>query len=172
MRRTKGMAGWRRAARGRRVIAIPVVAAATALLGGCAQHVAPGPRIQIGTAYVAQPDSGGTTDAYVLIQNNGSTDRLVAAQSSAGGRVTLRGPADGRASASGVVMRTVPDIRIPAGQSVRFTPNGFHLLITGSGPMAAGREVTLTLVFARAGAVRISTEVTNPQSGGSSYFIN
>ncbi|HTP16502.1 MAG TPA: copper chaperone PCu(A)C [Streptosporangiaceae bacterium] len=150
-----------------------VIAAAAALLAGCAQPASSGPTIQIGTAYVQQPDPAGTTDAYLVIENNGSADRLLSASTSAGGRVALRGPAARlSASASDTAMQTVPDIRIPADQTTRLAPNGFHLLITGARPMQAGHEITLTLVFARAGPISVAAEVTNPQSGGSSYFIN
>lgn len=143
-----------------------VTAACAAALAGCAARAADRPPIQIGTAYVAQPNSSGTTDAYVVIRNDGSADRLISARSSAGGRVILRGPV-GQGSAA---MRTVRAIGIPADALVRLTPVGFHLLITGSGPMRAGTEVTLTLVFARAGSVSIAAPVENPETGGSSYL--
>jgi len=142
------------------------VIGAAALLAGCATPTQAA--IQIGTAYVAQPNSAGTTAAYLVIQNGGRADRLISARTSAGGRVTLSGPA-ARGSAT---MRTLPDIRIPAGQTVRLVPNGYHLLITGSGPMRAGRQIVLTLIFARAGLIKVPADVTNPQNGGSSYFIN
>jgi copper(I)-binding protein len=51
-------------------------------------------------------------------------------------------------------------------------PDGIHMLITGAGPMHGGKDITLTLVFARAGPVSVVAQVTNPQSGGSSYFLN
>jgi hypothetical protein len=38
--------------------------------------------------------------------------------------------------------------------------------------MRSGKDITLTLVFARAGPVPVLAQVTNPQSGGSSYFLN
>jgi copper(I)-binding protein len=38
--------------------------------------------------------------------------------------------------------------------------------------MKAGTEITLTLVFAHAGTFSVPAMVTNPQSGGSSYFLN
>ena len=67
-------------------------------------------------------------------------------------------------------MRTVPDVGIPARSIVRFVPNGFHLLITGAGQLRGGTEITLTLVFARAGAVPVQAEITNPQTAGGGYF--
>jgi periplasmic copper chaperone A len=144
-----------------------VAAALAAALGGCAARAsAASPPIQVGTAYVALPSPAGTTDAYVVISNHGPADRLISARSSAGGQVRLGGPV-GRGAAT---MRIVGDISIPAGALVRFTPDGFHLVITGSGPMRAGTEITLTLVFAKAGSVSVAVPVENPESGGSSYL--
>ena len=67
-------------------------------------------------------------------------------------------------------MRAVRTIDIPADGTVRFNPDGFHLLITGSGPMRAGTEITLTLVFAKAGTISVPTLVENPETGGASYL--
>jgi copper(I)-binding protein len=152
--------------RARAAAAACILAACAAALAGCTARAAPGPPIQIGTAYVAQPNGSGTTDAYVVIRNDGSADRLISARSSAGGQVRLRGPV----ASGSAIMRTVPDIGIPAGALVRLTPTGFHLLITGSGPMRTGSEITLTLVFAKAGSVSVATPVENPETGGSSYL--
>ena len=56
--------------------------------------------------------------------------------------------------------------------AVAMVPDGYHLLITGAGPIRGGKDITLTLVFAHAGQVSVVTQVTNPSSGGSSYFLN
>ena len=69
-------------------------------------------------------------------------------------------------------MRTVPDIGIAAGAVVQLVPDGPHLLITGARPMRGNTSITLTLVFARAGSIPVQADVTNPQTGGSSYFLN
>jgi periplasmic copper chaperone A len=143
-----------------------VAAACAAGLTGCAAPKAAGPPIQVGAAYVTQPGASDATDAYVMISNSGSSDRLLSVRSSAGGQVTLTGPS----SQGATTMRAVRTIDIPADGTVRFDPDGFHLLITGSGPMRAGTEITLTLVFAKAGAVSVPTLVENPETGGASYL--
>jgi copper(I)-binding protein len=112
------------------------------------------------------PSSSGTTQAYLIIQNNGAADRVTSARTSAGGIVTFRGPVGHGGSA----MRAVPDIGIPARATVRLVPDGFHMLITGARRMRAGTEITLTLVFARAGKMSVSALVTSPETGGSSYL--
>lgn len=66
----------------------------------------------------------------------------------------------------------IPSIPIPADSVVRLNPDGLRLLITGAGRMRGGQDVTLTLRFAHAGAVSVTAQVTNPQTGGSSYFLN
>ncbi len=142
--------------------------AGAVLVGGCGAVPRTGPVIQLSSAQVTQPSANGTTEAYVDVQNNGAADKIVAARLSVGGRVMLRSPA----RAGVVVMRTVPSIPIPAKSSVGLDPNASHLLIIGAGRMKAGTEITLTLVFAHAGSVSVPALVTNPQTGGSSYFLN
>jgi copper(I)-binding protein len=145
------------------------LALASLALAGCAQRAAAsGPRMELATATVGMPQGSSPTDAYLDIRNNGAADRLVSVRSSAGGAVTLSGPANGGPTA----MRTVTFITVPARTLIRLVPNGYHLVITDSGPMKSGTEITLTLRFAHAGTYRIAAEVTNPQTGGSSYFLN
>jgi periplasmic copper chaperone A len=166
-------------ARARRRVwpAARAAAAACLLLGGgtavagCAQQAAAAASIQLATAYVNVPTagSGDITDAYLQIQNNGPTaDRLTAVRTSVGGRVTFREPV----RSGSTVMKTVRDIVVPPDALLRLSPDSSHLLITGAGPMQAGKQITLTLVFARAGTMSVYAEITNPQTGGSSYFLN
>ena len=122
-------------------------------------------------AYVQQPASTGeATVGYLDIRNNGTADSLMSVSTSVGGTVALRGPVpDGE---SPIVMRTVPSIPIPAGATTQLIPNSFHLLISGAGAMHDGKDIQLTLKFAHAAPVTIYALVTNPQNGGSSYFLN
>jgi len=145
-----------------------LAAVAAAGLTGCTAKTVPARPIQIGTSYVPVPQSAGTTVAYVVIRNNGAADRLVSARTSAGGRVAFRAPA-GRGD---LVMHTVGSIPIPAHSTVAMVPDGYHMLITGAGPIHGGRDITLTLVFAHAGRVSVVAQVTDPSTGGSSYFLN
>jgi copper(I)-binding protein len=126
--------------------------------------------IDITTAYVPQPTTPGTTVAYLDIRNNGHADRLIAVQTSVGGTVQLRAPVARHAGT--LIMRTVGDIPIPADSMVQLNPDSYYLLITGAGPMYDGKDITLRLTFANAGTITILALVTNPESGGSSYFLN
>jgi periplasmic copper chaperone A len=126
--------------------------------------------ISVSSAYVPQPTTPGTTVAYLDIRNNGHADQLVAVHTSVGGTVQLRAPVARDAGA--LTMRTVPEIPIPADSLVQLDPDTYHLLITGAGPMRDGKDIMLRLTFADAGTITILALVTNPESGGSSYFLN
>ena len=136
---------------------------------GCASATAAS-SIAIASAYVPQPTTPGTTVAYLDIRNNGHADRLVAVHTSVGGTVQLRAPAARHAGV--LMMRTVPEILIPADSLVRLNPDTYHLLITGAGPMHDGKDIMLRLTFADAGTITVIALVTDPESGGGSYFLN
>jgi periplasmic copper chaperone A len=138
-------------------------------VSGCATASAAS-SIGITAAYVPQPTTPGTTVAYLDIRNNGHADRLLAVHTSVGGTVELRAP--GARKEGMLTMHTVTDIPIPADSLIRLNPDSYHLLITGAGPMRDGKDITLRLTFANAGTVTILALVTDPQNGGSSYFLN
>jgi periplasmic copper chaperone A len=149
-------------------IACAVLLAALGLTG-CASASAAS-SIAVTSAYVPQPTTPGTTVAYLDIRNNGHADRLMAVHTSVGGTVQLRAPVSLRSGT--LTMRTVGDIAIPADSFVQLNPNSYHLLITGAGPMRDGKDIMLRLTFADAGTITVIAMVTNPESGGSSYFLN
>jgi periplasmic copper chaperone A len=139
---------------------------------GCAarNHVGGQGMVPTG-AYVQQPASTGTaTVGYLDIRNNGSADSLLSVSTSVGGTVQLRAPVPN--GQSPVVMHTVTSIPIPANATTQLIPNSYHLLITGARAMHDGKDIQLTLKFAHAAPVKIYALVTNPQNGGSSYFLN
>ncbi len=122
-------------------------------------------------AYVQQPAStGGSTVGYLDIRNNGSTDELTSVSTSVGGKVTLRGPVD--ESESPITMQTVTSIPLVADATTQLIPNSYHLLISGAGAMHDGKDIKLTLNFAHAAPITVYALVTDPQNGGSSYFLN
>jgi periplasmic copper chaperone A len=127
-----------------------------------------------GNAYIPVPISAGTTDAYLEIRNNGAADELISAKLSIGGTVALRAPVtqSGGTAEADLAMHTVSEIPIPADSTVHLAPNSYHLLITGATSMQSGKAITLTLTFEHAGTISVVALVTNPQSGGSSYFLN
>ena len=157
---------WRRRVRQQAAFGIAILG--VSLAAGCAAPGQQGPAIKLTSAQVTEPSTTGITDVYVDVQNNGPADQIVGARISAGGKIALRSPV----RAGVVQMRTVRTIAIPAKSFVGLDPNGSHLLVTDSGTMKSGTLITLTLVFAHAGSVSVPALVTNPQTGGSSYFLN
>ena len=155
-----------------RIAGLVVGAVAIATAGaGCAANHAGGSGIITNAAYVQVPAATGkTTVGYLDIRNNGQADELTSVSTSVGGTVEFRGPVT--FGVSPVVMHTVPDIPIPADATTRLIPNSYHLLISGTGPMYDGKDIYLKLTFAHAGTMTILALVTNPQNGGSSYFLN
>ncbi|HCU97612.1 MAG TPA: hypothetical protein DHU96_34845 [Actinobacteria bacterium] len=154
-------------ARTARAIAAGLAALLAFGMAGCAAPAAAAAPIQASTAYVPIPEAG-TTVAYVIIRNNGTADRLVSARSSNGGQVIFVAPVSPGSSA----MRTVSAIAVPAHSTLAMVPDGYHMMFTGVPPVRAGKAVTLTLVFAHAGPVSVVTQVTNPATGGATYFVN
>jgi hypothetical protein len=140
-------------------------------LTGCASAAGASSAINVASAYVPEPTTPGTTVAYLAIRNNGAADRLIAAHTSVGGKVLLRAP-QGSQHAGVLTMRTVSAIPIAADSMTRLNPDSYHLLITGAGPMQDGKDIMLQLTFAQAGTVTVIAMVTNPQTGGGSYFLN
>ena len=142
---------------------------AALVVTGCASAGAT-PSIHVASAYVPEPTTPGTTVAYLNIRDNGAADRLIAVHTSVGGKVLLRAPVSRQ---GGVLrMRTVPAIAIAADSMTRLNPDSYHLLITGAGPMQNGKDIMLRLTFANAGTVTVIAMVTNPETGGDSYFLN
>lgn len=147
-------------------------AAAAAAMSGCSATSAhDGPPLAATAAYVQQPTANGkTTVGYLDIRNNGPADTLESVTTSVGGTVSLRGPE--RPHMSPVVMHTVGSIPVASQSMTQLVPNGYHLLIKGAGPMHDGKDITLRLKFAHSGTITVLAMVTNPQSGGASYFMS
>jgi periplasmic copper chaperone A len=152
---------------------VGAVALIVLALTGCAgsRNHAGGAGLVLNGAYVQQPASTGkTTVGYLDIRNNGSADTLLSVSTSVGGTVELRGPVAN--DVSPVIMHTVTSIPLPSDATTELIPNSYHLLISGAGPMHDGKDIQLTLKFAHGAPVTIYALVTNPQNGGSSYFLN
>ena len=151
-------------------IAGGVLLAALGVSGCATSHQATSSAISVTSAYVPTPTTPGSTVAYLDIRNNGRAYRLIAVHTSVGGTVQMRAPQAGKTNV--LTMHTVGDIPIPSDSMVRLNPDNGYLLITGAGPMHDGKAIMLQLTFADAGTVTVIAVVTNPQNGGSSYFLN
>jgi len=146
-------------------VAAAVVVSALSVTGCSVEGV-----VSAGNAYIPVPSTPGTTVGYLEIRNNGAPDELISVQSNVGGTVSLRGPVSHGTQV--MSMRDVSDIPIPADTTVHLAPNSYHLLLTGATGLQSGKAITLRLTFEHAGTISIVALVTNPESGGSSYFLN
>lgn len=144
--------------------AIAALMVGAMVLTGCTRPRTDATPIKLSSAFVMQMTGFATADGYLIIQNSGPADRLMNVRANAGGSVLLRSPV-GAGSAL-----TIGELTIPGHTSFRLSPAGTHLELTHLALLPAGSEVTLTLVFAHAGAVRVVAQVTNPQTPNNTYF--
>ena len=157
----------------RRVMSVLGIAGGVLLaalgVSGCATSQAAS-SISVTSAYVPTPtDAGkhGRIPGHSQQRPRGPADRGAHQR---GGTVQLRAPQTGKTNV--LTMHTVGEIPIPSDSMVRLNPDNGYLLITGAGPMQDGKAIMLRLTFAEAGTVTVIAVVTNPQNGGSSYFLN
>lgn len=97
--------------------------------------------------------------AYLTIENRGrAADRLVSASAAIAARVELHRTEIGE---NGVMrMREARGIEIPAGESVKIAPGGYHVMLVGlKGPLVKGATFPLTLRFEKAGAREVTVTV-------------
>ena len=88
---------------------------------------------------------------YMLIRNQGAADRLVAASSSAAGKVEMHV----HINDNGVMkMREVPGYDVPAKGTFELKPGGAHLMFVDlKRPFKEGEKVPVKLKFEKAGEI-------------------
>ena len=96
--------------------------------------------------------------AYMVISNSGAApDKLIAARCACAASVGIHETED---MAGMSTMKSAGPIVIPAHGQVVFHPGGLHLMLTGlKEPLAEGGEQDMTLVFQRAGTMRVSFHI-------------
>ncbi|HEY2710285.1 MAG TPA: copper chaperone PCu(A)C [Caulobacteraceae bacterium] len=141
--------------------------AVAALLSFAVATVAHAGTLEVKDAWIRTPPPGApTAAAYAAITNHAiSSDRLTGAFSAAAASVTPH-----QMSTAGGVMRMRPitgGLAIGASATVRFTPNGDHLMLIGlKQPLKAGQHVKIVLQFQRAGNVAADFVVRDDAPGG------
>jgi copper(I)-binding protein len=137
------------------LVAISLVALAA--LAGCAGS---GGAISVSDAW-ARPSMGmdRAGAAYLVITNGGEEDDvLLGASSPAAATVEVHETT--MDSDGAMVMQPVGSVAIPAGETVRLEPGGYHImLIELTGELTVGDEIEITLSFERAGEITVSAEV-------------
>lgn len=137
------------------MIRLPPVAVLL-LLAGCGEAGPPAASaragdLRIDQGFAFEPITAASGAAYFRIQNAGAApDMLLGATS----------PMAGGASFHGSGMAHLDALPVPAGGEIALEPGGMHLMLTGFTAIPkAGDSLTLTLRFARAGAVTLQLPV-------------
>ncbi len=106
----------------------------------------------------AMPPGAPNSGAFMVFHNTGSVDaRLVSAQADVSGSVELHthGEEDGM-----MKMREIPEIVVPAGETVVLKPGGLHVMFIGlKAPLEAGQSFPLTLSFSDGSTQQITVPV-------------
>ena len=132
-------------------------------LAACTAGLATAAPPAISDAWIrATPPGAKTGAAYLTVSSDGAADSLLAASSPAARSVELHA----HVTENGLTrMQRLPEVRVPAGERVRFEPGGLHLmLIDLAAPLVAGQRVTLALRFANAGDVEITAPVIDARA--------
>lgn len=109
------------------------------------------------------PPGAVAAGAYLSIENKGkSADKLLRAASPVAGLVELHSMSmDGNV----MRMRAVPSIDVAAGATVKLAPGGLHVMLQDlKRPLKEGERVPMTLVFERAGEVKVELAVQKPDA--------
>ena len=100
---------------------------------------------------------------FLVIENNGADDRLVAAASDVAGEVQIH-----EMAMQGDVMRMrqlVDGLPIPAGETVELMPGGYHIMFMKlQQPLVEGEAFDVTLTFENAGEITVPVEVRSKRA--------
>ncbi|MDX3905256.1 MAG: copper chaperone PCu(A)C [Pigmentiphaga sp.] len=106
-----------------------------------------------------QPSGGG----FLKLTNDGGDDKLVAIRSEVSATAELH-----TMQMDGDIMRMRPvdGIALPAGQTVELKPGGYHIMFMQlKAPLKEGSRFPATLVFQKAGEIRVDFKVEPPGAG-------
>ena len=110
----------------------------------------------------ATPPGARTAAAYLTIANTGAADRLLGGATPAARSVEVHTHVDERGLQR---MVRLAELGLPAGETVRLTPGGIHLMLVDvAAPLAAGASVTLSLRFAAAGTLELEVPVVDARA--------
>lgn len=117
------------------------------------------------------PPVAPTGAVYLDIENRGEHgDRLTGASTPIAGYVELHE----HVHENGLMkMRQIDGLELAPGQSVEFTPGGYHVMLFDlKQPLTAGHEYPLTLIFQQAGEVEVMVKVqqdTTPKASAEGH---
>jgi copper(I)-binding protein len=120
--------------------------------------------IEVQNPYAFATLPGATTGAaFMIIKNTGDMDdKLVGAQSKIAEITEIHqniiDPDDGK-----MMMRKVKDITLPMGEQVTLEPKGYHVMfIKMKDALAMDNNIEITLLFEKAGEVKVSVPIVAP----------
>ncbi len=117
-----------------------------------------GSSITVSDAWVRTPPlADQPSAAYLVIQNNGATDKLLSVTSDVAQMIELHQSTE---SGGMMSMSPVPNIPIPANGKVELKPGGFHMMLMNlTRPLKTGDRVQFTLNFETAGKILVTADV-------------
>ena len=136
---------------------------ALALLAPVAAAALAGPKISVENPYARPPmGSGHVAAAFMTLKNDGDeTDRLVAAEGDVAKRIELHTHIMEKKDGKVIMrMRQIPYMEVPAQGQTVLKPGGLHIMLIGTTrDLKPGDSFDLTLVFEKAGKVKITVPV-------------
>ncbi len=143
------------------------VAAACALLAAGlmlpTQAALAGPKISVENPYARPPlGSGKVAAAFMTLKNDGDeADKLVKAEGDVAKKIELHTHVMEKKDGKVVMkMRPVPFMQVPAHGQTVLKPGGLHIMLIGvTRDIKPGDAVDLTLVFEKAGKVKVHVPV-------------
>jgi periplasmic copper chaperone A len=141
----------------RLLLALTTVAVgAAALLAACSGSAS---KPQIGDAWARPGTAGAESAAYFAITApSGQGDALLSASSPAANMVQLHEVSTDAQGMTG--MHHIDRLDVPAGETVRLEPGGYHLMLMGlTADLAVGGTIELTLMFEQAGSVVVQAGI-------------
>ncbi len=141
-------------------LAVLLLPACTADAADCSDLPANGPKIKISGAW-AWAASSANTAAYMVISNcSGESDKLIGALTDSATAATLHNTT---MSGDMTTMNDIGQLEIPAGKKIELKSGGYHvMLIQIKHEIKAGDPVDLTLMFSKAGKIRLSVPARAP----------
>lgn len=133
--------------------AIPLILAALLAAPALA-----GPAIEVTEAWARPSIPNRPGAAYLEIRNAGDApDRLVGVRAAGAEAAELH---EARQKDGMMTMAPVEAIEVPAGETVKLAPGGFHVMLFGlAKPLAEGDTLGLTLEFEQAGEIAVAAPV-------------
>jgi copper(I)-binding protein len=120
--------------------------------------------LTIGHPWTRPAAAGGNAAGYLTIANTGAADTLLSVETPAAKSATLH-----HSGMNGMVMQMRPlsGLTVPAKGKAVLAPGGDHIMFAGlTNTLSQGQTIPVTLVFQRAGRIKIdlAVEISGPST--------